>query len=219
MKSREDVGLNFKLDKFLKARELTQKIVEVFSSKVFVGMSEAQGNLILEELFLEFKAEKKWHPTKFRIGKNTTKSFKDISEENVYLNEDDIYFVDIGPVLDGHEGDYGKTFMLGNNILYQNIIEASFKVFNETKAKWENEKFSGAKLYSFAKEYAHKLGYKLNERMSGHRVGDFPHHVFYRGSLNDFEKVPCENLWILEIHLIDEENKIGAFFEDILFKV
>ncbi len=42
------------------------------------------------------------------------------------------------------------------------------------------------------------MGYKLNNNMKGHRVGDFPHHVFYKGGLNETEEVPCENLWILE---------------------
>lgn len=217
--TRESVSHNFNLEEFLTARSLTMKIVEKFKEKIFVGMNEDQGIQILDNLFAEYNVEKKWHPTKFRIGINTTKSFKDISQENIHLKDEDIYFVDIGPVLNGHEGDYGKTFMKGQNQVYKDIIEASVNVFNETKRKWQEDNLSGAGLYSFAKECAKKFGFKLNEKMSGHRVGDFPHHVFYRGGLNEFEKVPSTNLWVLEIHLIDEKNQIGAFFEDVLIKI
>ena len=53
--------------------------------------------------------------------------------------------------------------------------------------------------------------------MAGHRLGDFPHKVCSSKKLSKLEKVPVENLWVLEIHLIDEDSDQSAFFEDILF--
>ena len=52
--------------------------------------------------------------------------------------------------------------------------------------------------------------------MNGHRLGDFPHALHYKGKLSDFSEAPFPNLWVLEIHLIDEKINRGAFFEDIL---
>jgi hypothetical protein len=52
--------------------------------------------------------------------------------------------------------------------------------------------------------------------MYGHRVGDFPHAVHTKAKLGDLPFNPAPNLWILEIHVLDEELGRGAFFEDVL---
>jgi Xaa-Pro aminopeptidase len=208
----------FSLAKFLRARELTKSVVEEVQGKVFVGMSEADGHQFIDQALDKLGAEKKWHPNKFRIGKNTIKSFRDVSDENVRLSENDIFFVDIGPVWDGHEGDYGNTFVFGENEKYKLIAKACREVFNKTAKAWLSEGLTGRELYDFAEDYASTLGYDLNNRMKGHRVGDFPHHLFFRGGMIDIDESPCDNLWILEIHLISKDKQFGSFFEDILKK-
>jgi len=50
----------------------------------------------------------------------------------------------------------------------------------------------------------------------GHRIGDFPHHVFFKGSLTECEETVIPNAWILEIHLWSPDKKFGAFYEDVL---
>ena len=61
------------------------------------------------------------------------------------------------------------------------------------------------------------MGYEfVTKGASGHRVGDFPHHVFYRGNLKDIPQTVSANRWILEIQLHDRSLQRGAFFEDIL---
>lgn len=214
----QNVSEVFSLETFLNVRNLTMKMTREIASQVFVGMTEEQGHELIEKTFVKYQVQKKWHPSKFRIGINTTKSFKDISEPSIFLNESDIFFIDIGPVLDNHEGDFGETFVLGENEIYKKLKEASHDVFRQTKKAWKELGLNGIELYDFAKQAALNLGYELNERMSGHRVGDFPHHVFFRGGLNSVEEIPIENIWVLEIHLIDIKNNIGAFFEDILMK-
>ena len=61
-----------------------------------------------------------------------------------------------------------------------------------------------------------ELGFVFNGGQDGHRIGDFPHHVHFRGGLAECEEVVVPNAWILEIHLWGPEKKYGAFFEDIL---
>ena len=48
-----------------------------------------------------------------RFGSNTTKNFDDPSEPGVVLGENDIFFIDIGPIFDGCEGDAGDTVAVG----------------------------------------------------------------------------------------------------------
>jgi Xaa-Pro aminopeptidase len=211
-----DVHDNFELSKFLEARRLTMLAVEQISDLVEIGMQETDGAELIDTTLKNLGVDKKWHPNKFRIGSNTLKSFRDISQPNIKLQKNDIYFIDIGPVWNSHEGDYGNTFTVGNNPDHNKISNASRQIFSETAQFWKNEKKSGKKLYEFASLSAKKLGYELNNRMKGHRIGDFPHHLFYKGGMIDIDETPCNNLWILEIHIVDNEKKIGAFFEDIL---
>lgn len=60
------------------------------------------------------------------------------------------------------------------------------------------------------------MGYLLNDKMQGHRLGDFPHALFHRGNLKDFERPPQRMLWVLEIHLLEPDSERGYFYEDIL---
>ncbi len=213
-----NVGKSFNLDLFLKARELTIKAVHSVKEQVFIGMSEDEGHDLIDKTLDRLGASKKWHPNKFRIGQNTTKSFRERSEPNIKLQENDIYFIDIGPVWDGHEGDYGETFVTGSNNEFELIRNASKDVFTQTARVWKEQGLSGADLYDFAEDYALSLGYKLNKAMKGHRLGDFPHHLFYKGGMVELSDSPCENLWVLEIHLLSLDEDCGAFYEDILRK-
>lgn len=213
-----NVGSSFNLEKFLIARKLTIQAVKEISNRSFIGMSEIDGNKIINEVLEEMGAQKKWHPNKFRIGKNTTKSFREESDESVVLLEDDLFFIDIGPVWDGHEGDYGETFTVGSHDEYAKACLACKDVFEKTAHEWRNKNLTGIKLYKFANEYAESLGYTLNKAMKGHRLGDFPHHLFYKGGMLETEDTPCDNLWVLEIHLISKDKTFGSFFEDVLRK-
>ncbi|MBC7428687.1 MAG: (Fe-S)-binding protein, partial [Bacteriovorax sp.] len=115
-----------------------------------------------------------------------------------------------------HEGDYGETFVIGNNPRLKKLAEATKSIFLATQKVWKEKKLTGKALYEFASNEAEKLNLKLNSNMYGHRVGDFPHAVHTKAKLGDIPFTPSPNLWIFEIHLIDEEIARGAFFEDVL---
>ena len=212
----EGTTAKFNLETYLEARKMARKIILLTASQIDVGMTEEDGLKILDQLFENFGIEKKWHPHKFRIGTNTTKSFREKSEPGIKLAENDIYFIDIGPVINGHEADYGQTFTTGQNPENSLIQKSSRDVFNEVQTLWQEDGLIGSELYTKAQEIAESKGYTLNTKMNGHRLGDFPHALYYKGSLQDFDRKPIENLWVLEILLKHKELNIGAFFEDIL---
>lgn len=215
-KTIQDVGTAFDIKKYLDARKKTILAVKEVASMVQPGMSETEGQSLVDEVLAKHGVEKKWHPTKFRIGSNTTRSFREKSEEGVVLKEDDLFFIDIGPVFDGHEGDYGETFVTSNNPDYLKIKKASEDVFHTTASKCRDEGLTGIELYEFAEAYAKDLGYELNLKMSGHRLSDFPHAVYFRGNLGSSDIKPKKDLWILEIHIRHPEKDFGAFFEDLI---
>ncbi|MDH4467663.1 MAG: M24 family metallopeptidase [Bacteriovoracaceae bacterium] len=223
MQKIHDVGQEFNLSKYLKARELTIKAVQMISDSLEEGMSENDGHELIDSTLTKLGSDKKWHPNKFRFGKNTTKSFREISDHSIKLKSNDIYFLDIGPVFDGHEGDYGETFIFNNNNSlsasveeYKKIILVSRSVFQLVVDEWKVNPSSGANLYQFAEKKSQELGYQLNLKMAGHRLSDFPHAIHFKGSLSEVDSVPEKNLWILEILIRHPTQEIGAFFEDII---
>ncbi|MBY0414460.1 MAG: M24 family metallopeptidase [Bdellovibrionales bacterium] len=211
----EFCGDAFDLDQYLAAQEKTKQVVLNFSKKVIPGMKESSALTLLEQMLDESRLEKRWHPTKFRMGSNTTKNFRDESQDYI-LKEDDIFFADIGPVYNNHEGDYGETFTVGNGIRLKEIAAASKAIFLETQKTWKEKKLTGRSLYEYADQEAKKYKLKLNSNMYGHRLGDFPHAVHTRAKLGDLPFHPSPILWVLEIHVIDESLGVGAFYEDVL---
>lgn len=211
----ENCGEQFDLKKFQDARLLTMKIVEEVALCIKPGMAEKEAIDILNQKLVQNNFEKSWHPTKFRLGKNTLKSFREISEE-VYLEENDMFFIDVGPVFFNHEADYGDTFVIGKNEEMLRLKNSAKIIFQKVENYWRENKVNGKELFAFADNEAKKLNYELNANMSGHRLGDFPHALYYKGGLFSIDITPAPNLWVLEIHIRDNELKRGAFFEDVL---
>ena len=218
MNNPEGISAKFNLETYLEARKVAKRIALLFAAQVDVGITEEEGMALLDDLFQAQGVEKKWHPHKFRIGSDTTKVFRDKSDKSLKLKENDIYFVDIGPVINGHEADFAQTFTIGQSPDYAKIQRASRKIFDECLNFWQEKKPTGVELYEFAQEKAENDGYILKNQEGGHRLGDFPHALYYKGRLSNFEKQPVENLWVLEIHLNNKEETYGAFYEDILFR-
>ena len=211
----ENTGDQFNLDDYLKARVKTIAAVKATAEQIRPGMTEAEAIIVLNSELAKAGVENFWHPTKFRMNTNTIKSFREISEA-VTLTESDSFFIDIGPVFFNHEADYGETFVLGNDPKLINLRNATKKIFTATQAAWKEYKWTGTELYQFAELEAKKYGLRLNTNLYGHRLGDFPHAVHFKGKLGTLEFAPAPHLWVLEVHVIDESIGRGAFFEDIL---
>lgn len=213
----EKVGSQFDMLEFDRVRQQSWNLLYTLSDCIRPGMTEMDAHNLAKDLFKEFGCEKNWHPTKIRFGSNTLKSFRELSEENIVLQEDDIFFLDLGPVFSGYEGDVGETFVLGQDQEKHKIMQASKDVFQKVKEKWQKDRLTGQALYDFASNYALEIGYKLDiEGSGGHRISEFPHALYHKGKLKDFENVPTTQRWVLEIHLHHPSQPYGAFYEDIL---
>ena len=220
MESIEQTGNKFNLDTFLAARKLCIGITERIASLISPGLSESEGQQLIKEEFKKEGIKKFWHPSKFRIGPETVKNFREPSDESVRLSTTDIFFLDVGPIIEDHEADYGKTYVLitgdQKDMPLSLLAEAPVRIWKETADQWRLRGLSGVNLYKFAEDTASSLGYILNPLMAGHRLGDFPHALFSKEKLFSMDVVPRENLWVLEIHVVDPILQRGAFFEDIL---
>ena len=211
-------GENFRWTNYFEARQRCLSVVDRIFSSLQEGMSEVDGQQLIKEIFLKEGAGKFWHPSKFRIGSETVKTFRALPEESIRLKQGDILFIDVGPIFDGHEADIGRTQIFGETTSdpLKRLASASREVWLKTASAWKTDNLSGEALYAFANSLTGSRGYILNPLMAGHRLGDFPHAMFSKDKLSEMKFKPSENLWVLEIHLVDESLDRGSFYEDIL---
>lgn len=214
--SREAVGKRFDPILMQRARERCWASLQGIRERMRPGISEDQARAEAMEVFREQGCERLWHPTLVRIGVNTTKAYRQRSEPDVRLGENDIYFIDLGCVFDGHEGDVGDTFVIGHAPRQQACADAARALFHDVADAWRVQGLTGQSLYAFAGSRADAMGWRFNQATKGHRIGDFPHAVHKSGDLADLDNSPTSGLWILEIQIAHPTEPFGAFFEDLL---
>jgi Xaa-Pro dipeptidase len=193
------------------------------------GISESQLN---EEIYKlaerKFGITKYWHKRIVRAGANTLLPY-DENPPDYTIGEDDILFLDLGPVFEEWEADFGRTFVLGSDPIKQKLKKDIENGFVEGKKYFEQHTdITAAELYRHAQDLAVKYGWEYGGPIAGHLVGQFPH-----------ERIPDDKVtlyvhpdnprrmrtpgpdgqprhWILEIHFVDRARKIGGFYEQLL---
>jgi methionyl aminopeptidase len=207
----------FSVEKFHKTREKAQEAVSRIVAQVQVGMLEEDANSIVVATLQEMGSTEAFHTPYIRFGTNTVKTFGADSDPGIRLGEDDIFFIDVGPVWDGYEGDAGETFLTGNNPDLKRCALDAQKIFQAVAEKWKTETSStGEELYQYADQMAQKLGWELNFDLGGHRLGDYPSGDHYAGPLSEITFHPSPNRWMVEIHIRHPDHLFGAFYEDLL---
>jgi Xaa-Pro aminopeptidase len=213
----ETVGEKFDSNLLQEARNKALEVILEASKAIVPGVTENQAQILIKEIQLRKGASKAWHAPQIRFGENTLLAFGEKGQENLSLKTNDIFFFDIGPIFDGHEGDVGRPFVVGNDPEMLKCCKDAEQIWKEVRDHWKNKNVSGPQLYLFAQKTAEKLGWVLTlNNANGHRISDFPHAAKARGTIAGFEKVPMPNRWILEIQIRHPKRPFGAFFEDLL---
>lgn len=213
---REAVGEAFSLPAMIRARDLTFEAVNRIAAAIRPGMTEGRGGEVAQEILEAMGMERLWHRNVIRFGPGTLETFFGEFTPDYVLQDNDIFYVDLGVVWCGHEGDAGDTFTVGSDPEMAACAQAARDLWQEVAGRWRDRGESGAALYAFAKARAEAMGWRLNWEVKGHRVSDFPHAIYKAGALGDFDALPTTGLWILEIQIAHPTRPIGAFYEDLL---
>jgi Xaa-Pro aminopeptidase len=214
---REANGPDFSIDRQRDAQKRAWETLAIAAAMIEPGMDDVDGKAIVDQAIMDSGADRLWHASQVRFGPNTMLPFGVPPQAPHVLVSNDFFFLDIGPCYDGHEGDVGRGFMIGQPDGYGDLVADSKAVFEAVKIHWQQTGANGRDLYDVARMQARNRGRELAlEGASGHRIGDFPHRIHHSGKLRDFSKTPTPDLWILEIHLVDPALKAGAFYEDML---
>jgi hypothetical protein len=213
----EKVGEAYSPDQMFKVRGITRAAINEIAGRVKPGMVEEDAVEMAQDLLADGGMVRGWHDVYVRFGTNTTKTFGEASDPGIVLGEDDIFLIDIGPVLEKWEGDGGDTFVTGGDADKARCAADARKLFHIVRKKWETDQATGRALYDFAVAEAQGMGWELNMDLSGHRISEFPHEAHYAGPMAEVDFTPSAGpLWVLEIHIRHPTEKFGAFYEDML---
>jgi Xaa-Pro aminopeptidase len=169
-----------------------------------------------------------WHKRVVRTGVNTLLPYAHEPPDRV-IADDDILFVDLGPVLSAWEADLGRTYVLGDDARKHQLRIDLPRVFAAIEHLFRAEPdITGAALFDFAVAMSRDLGWGFGGEIAGHLIGEFPHKKIpaelrhsYIAPGNDMQmRAPdvrgCKRHWIAEVHLVDEARRFGGFYEDLL---
>ncbi|MGB5981792.1 MAG: M24 family metallopeptidase [Nonlabens sp.] len=196
---------------------------------IAAGSTEKEINHKILDLAEEFLGVKKyWHKRIVRAGKNTLCPY-DENPPAVVVQDDDIVFLDFGPILEQWEADYGRTYVLGADARKQKLAADSERLWHIANDHFKNNpEITGAELYSYCLEIADAAGWKFGGPIAGHLIGKFPHEKLEKEDkrnyihpendvpLNALDQKGDKRFWIIEIHLVDQQElNLGSFFEQL----
>ena len=175
-----------------------------------------------------FGVDRDWHKRIVRAGINTLSSFAENPPIRT-VEEDDMVFLDLGPVFGDWEADVGRTYAVGNDPRKHALVRELPIQFDKVKRHFEaNPDITGAQLYAFACASAEAAGWRFSGVIAGHIVAEFPHaripgdrqihHVRPEnpGRMRDPDPLGRERHWILEIHLAAPDGTFAGFYERLL---
>jgi Xaa-Pro aminopeptidase len=169
-----------------------------------------------------------WHKRVVRAGPNSMTVYR-IDPPDLTIADDDIVYIDLGPVFGEWEADFGRSFVVGDDPLKLKLLDALPRMHAIGRAHFEREDgITGAELFAFMEKAAADEGWSFGGEIAGHIIGEFP-HTRIPGEENSFVIAPENPMrlrdldengnikhWILEVHLIDRTRSFGGFYEELI---
>lgn len=176
----------------------------------------------------QFGLRRHWHKRVVRAGPNTLLTYSQECEDR-RIGDDDIVYLDFGPVFEEWEADFGRTYAVGADPLKHRLIADLSRIFASGKELFQRTPdLTAGQLYDHVAELATQAGWEFGAPTAGHLIGQFPHErapgdsrrfSIRRGnhlSLREPDLRGRLRHWILEVHLVDRQRQIGGFLEELL---
>ncbi|OBI12898.1 aminopeptidase [Mycobacterium sp. E2327] len=215
------------LDAQTKASQLFDEIERRTMIRPGVGEQELSDDIarLAEDML---GVTRHWHRRIVRAGPNTLQPFKAHPPDRA-IAEDDIVFLDLGPIFEEWEADFGRTFVLGDDPHKTAVRDALPRVWDAGRRYFDDHPdVTGAQLFDYVVGAAHAEGFEWGSHIAGHLLGEFPHKKIAGDGVEWYIK-PGSNKpmrrtdptgrrchWILEIHLVDRVRGFGGFYEQLL---
>jgi Xaa-Pro dipeptidase len=211
----------------IKAEALFDEVVD--RGMVSAGKLESELTAQIHALAqTRFGLRRHWHKRIARSGPNTLLTYHDEGADR-RITEDDIVYLDFGPVFDQWEADFGRTFVVGQDPVKHRLVGDLADAFSRGKELYRSSpNLTAGQLYDYAAGLAASYGWEFGALTAGHLIGHFPHerrpqdpkHFSIRHAnsipLREPDETGAPRHWILEIHFIDRTREIGGFYEELL---
>lgn len=204
------------LAKILAASKQAKLVLEEIISQIQPGKTEKDLYQVTREIYQSHAITRSWHNPYIRFGTNTVLTYADKAEANLTLQEEDIAFIDIGPIFNDIEGDVGKTIVFGDNQKFLNLKTASEELFRRGLEFFRAKNPSGLEMQDFIVKEARAMGYDYLLKSGGHLIGSFSHGASWNQGIATYNEAMQPGIWILEIQIKDPNEPYGAFYEDLL---
>jgi Xaa-Pro dipeptidase len=222
---------NARAQKLLDAQDKAVQLFDEIERRAMIrpGVGEQELSDEIRDLAAEMLGvTQHWHRRIVRAGENTLQPFREHPPDRV-IADGDIVFLDLGPVFEEWEADFGRTFVLGDDPDKHAVRDALPRVWQAGRDYFENHPdVTGAELFDVSVEVARAEGFGWGSHIAGHLLGEFPHKKI-AGTDTEWYIMPGSNKpmrrtdpsgrrchWILEIHLIDPLRRFGGFYEQLL---
>ncbi|TGM51236.1 M24 family metallopeptidase [Leptospira vanthielii] len=222
--------MNTKIEKLKDTQKKANELFDIIEKENIIrpNISERQLSLEIYEIAKErLDIKKYWHKKIVRTGINTIFPY-DENPNTLIIKDDDILWIDFGPIFENYEADFGRTYVLGNNVDKLNLKFAVENAWYAAKEYYlSKSSITGKELFNFLEEFAFKNGYLFGNNIAGHLIDEFSHYKIHKSipenyicneNLTDL-KSSLDNLprfWILEVHFITKNKEYGSFFEQLL---
>jgi len=225
--AREVVRVERLLDAQDKAAQLFGEIER--RAMIRPGVGEQQLSDEIRDLAADmFGVTRHWHRRIVRAGENTLQPFKEHPPDRV-IAADDIAFLDLGPIFEEWEADFGRTFVLGDDPQKRAVRDALPRVWQAGRDYFARRPdITGAELFEYVVGAARAEGFEWGSAIAGHLLGEFPHKKIAGNGVECYitpgsakpmrRRDPSGRVchWILEIHLVDRVRGFGGFYEQLL---
>lgn len=217
--------------RLLDAQDKAEQLFSEIERRAMIrpGVGEKQLSDEIRDLAAEMLGvTRHWHRRIVRAGENTLHPFQEHPPDR-QIAADDIVFLDLGPVFEEWEADFGRTFVLGENPHKKAVRDALPRVWQAGREHFgRHPDITGAQLFDHVVGVAHAEGLEWGSKIAGHLVGEFPHKKIAGAGVQWYimpgsdkpmrRRDPAGRLchWILEVHLVDRVRGFGGFYEQLL---
>jgi Xaa-Pro aminopeptidase len=215
------------LDAQDKAAELFTQIEQ--RELIVPGVTERAASDAIRDLAADlFGMDRHWHKRIVRAGPNTLQPYDENPPDRI-IADDDVVFCDFGPIFEGWEADFGRTFVLGDDSVKHRLRDDLPIVWRAGRDFFEaHPEVTGEQLFDHVVQLSERSGWEFGGTIAGHLVGEFPHVKIAGDDIESYiapgSDQPMRRLdrtgkqchWILEVHLVDRGRQIGGFYEELL---
>ena len=145
------------------------------------------------------------------------------------ITDDDIVFIDLGPIFEEWEADFGRTYVLGGDPRKIALRDDLPRIWDAGRDFFDaNPHITGAELFDHVVLLSRAAGWEFGGAIAGHLVGEFPHEKIDGREVESYvapgSDLPMRRVdsdgrqchWILEVHLVESSRQFGGFHEELL---